>query len=239
MAINQNSKAPYATAASVLDILERLRNRGLPTPINKDVLIRSGVSESLVPRTLQALHLLDLIDRQGNPSDTFEGLRLASEADYKACFTEWLKSAYAEVFAFVDPTTDSETEIRDAFRSYAPHGQQDRMVALFIGLCTHAGLREGVQKEVRAKSPAKKPSVRKIQQSQTRKPAKRQPADLDIPPAIMGLLDSLPSVDEGWTQERRDNFTNTLGTLIDFFYPIKGPNEESTPESREAWEGAV
>jgi hypothetical protein len=33
-------------------------------------------------------------------------------------------------------------------------------------------------------------------------------------------LQSLPSTSNGWTQEKRDSFYNTFGTVLDFCIPI-------------------
>jgi hypothetical protein len=140
MAVTQDKPVPYAAPTSILEIVSRRRHRGLPNPINADVLGRASIPPSLIPRTLQALQTLDLIDEEGNPTPTFEAIRKAPEAEYKRSLEDWLKGAYAEVFAFVDPATDDEVRIRDAFRSYNPAGQQDRMVTLFQGLCVAAGL---------------------------------------------------------------------------------------------------
>ena len=101
--------------------------------------MRAGVSQSLVPRTVQALQMLDLIDADGRPTQTFESIRVASEPDYKQRLVEWLDGVYADVIEFVDPSRDDETKIRDAFRLYQPHGQQPRMVSLFLGLYAAAG----------------------------------------------------------------------------------------------------
>src|SRR5712692_2796663 len=135
MPVTASKPAPYASPSTVLDVIGRRRNHGLPTPINKEVMRRASVAEGLISRTLQALQTLDLIDEKGMPTQTFEALRLASEAEYKKRLEDWLKSAYADVFAFVDPMKDDETRIRDAFRNYHPIAQQPRMVALFQGLC--------------------------------------------------------------------------------------------------------
>src|SRR5690606_10968084 len=130
---------PYTSPKAVTDVIERYRNRGLPSPIDGDVLLRASVvSESLIPRTLQSLEVLDLIDAEGKPTANLEGLRLASEAEYKSRMAEWLKNTYSDVFSFVDPSSDGEVAIRDAFRGYKPVGQQERMVTLFIGLCAVA-----------------------------------------------------------------------------------------------------
>ncbi len=60
MAVTQEKPAPYAPASAILDIVSRYRNRGLVFPVNADVLARVGISDSLIPRTLQALQVLDL-----------------------------------------------------------------------------------------------------------------------------------------------------------------------------------
>ena len=140
MAVTAEKSAPYAPASAIIALIERHRNRGLPAPVTSEVLGRAGISNSLIPRTLQALQVLDLIDEQGAPTETMEGLRLAPEAEYQKRLSEWLKGAYADVLSFVDPAQDDETAVRDAFRSYNPVGQQPRMVSLFLGLLATAGM---------------------------------------------------------------------------------------------------
>ena len=147
MALSTSAPAPYAPAAAILGLLERNRSRGLPTPIDKEVLSRSGISDSLVSRTLQALHALDLIHEDGTHTETFEGLRLAPEGEYKSKMAEWLNAAYADVIQFVDPSKGDEVAVRDALRPYKPFSMQDRMMTLFTGLYGAAGIwPEGAQK---------------------------------------------------------------------------------------------
>ncbi|UPT61714.1 MAG: DUF5343 domain-containing protein [Hyphomonadaceae bacterium JAD_PAG50586_4] len=140
MAVTTTAPAPYAPPSAVLEVINRHRARGLPAPITQEVLGRAGISESLIPRTLQALQSLDLINENGMPSPTLEGLRLAPEHEFKARIAEWLNGAYADVLQFIDPATASDTDVRDAFRSYNPIGQQGRMVTLFQGLYAAAGI---------------------------------------------------------------------------------------------------
>ena len=140
MPVTQDKPAPYAPATAILALVERHRSKGLPTPVNADVLGRAQVSSSLIPRTLQALETLDLIDAEGKPTPVLEGIRLAPEAEYQKRLAEWLTAAYADALAYVDPATDDETSVRDAFRSYTPVGQQPRMVTLFTGLFKAAGI---------------------------------------------------------------------------------------------------
>jgi hypothetical protein len=222
----------------VLDVLGRHRARGLQPPINGELLARIGVSESLIPRTLQALTLLDLINDDGAPTAAFESLRLAPEADYQARMAEWLSGAYADVLTIIDPATATDTQVRDAFRPYKPHGQQDRMVTLFNGLYAAAGVRAEMREakpRVEGPRPVRMP-VRKIQTHPFRaaaataaKPKSGKPVVTDgdfagLPPMLAALLKDLPAVGEGWTQEQRDKVVKVFPTILDFAYPVITPN---------------
>lgn len=140
MPVTPDRAGPYAPAKVVIDLIERYRSKGLPVPINGEVLARAGVPESVMARSLQALLTLDLIDAEGRPTPALEGMRIAPEAEYRSRMAEWLTAAYADALQFVDPASATEIEIRDAFRQYKPIGQQPRMVILFMGLFRHAGL---------------------------------------------------------------------------------------------------
>lgn len=237
MPVTADKPSPYAPPSAILDLIERHRSRGLPSPVNAEVLGRSGISDSLIPRTIQALQTLDLIDDQSKPTQVFEGIRLAPEAEYKKRLEDWLKGAYADVFSFVDPSKDDETQIRDAFRSYQPIGQQGRMVTLFLGLCAAAGLTPEKALQPRptsvsrpASSAAKRPL--KILPKPIPKPATPTPLATGLPAALAGLLASLPRDGGGWTQDKREKFVTTFGAVLDFCYPIV----ESEPAAQDAEE---
>jgi Family of unknown function (DUF5343) len=227
VAVTENRAGPYAPASAVLEIIDRRRHRGLAVPISSDVLGRAGISASLIPRTLQALQTLDLIGEDGQPTPTFEGIRLAPEAEHKKRLEEWLKAAYADVFAFVDPAKDDETSIRDAFRNYQPIGQQARMVTLFQGLCAAAGI-------ISAEKP-NQPSTPRPPRSSWTHAARRQapkPATVmkaapttsssigGLPAPLAGLLASLPTDGNGWTGQQRDKFMSTFSAVLDFCIPV-------------------
>src|SRR6266513_1668062 len=95
MPIQPNDTAPYAPAATILSVIDRARARGLPSTVTKDVLLRAGVSESLIPRTLQALQLLELINEDGTWTQNLETLRRAPEAEFQSRFAEIIRSVYA------------------------------------------------------------------------------------------------------------------------------------------------
>jgi hypothetical protein len=204
--------------------------------VDREVLARASVADGLISRTLQALQVLDLIDESGMPTQTFEALRLAPEAEFKKRMEEWLKGAYADVFAFVDPTKDDEIRIRDAFRSYQPVGQQSRMVALFQGLCAAAGLlpdkpESAPRPAARARtpsasaSPTTTPAVTPRQRTIVKrvvaerfKDAPRHPSS--VPPPLAGLLASLPAEGDVWTAGERAKFITTFTTVLDFCFPV-------------------
>jgi hypothetical protein len=186
----------------------------------------AGISESLVARTLQAIHTLDLFGADENPTATMEAIRLEPESEYKKRFEDWLKSAYADIFALVDPATDDGTRIRDAFRGFSPIGQQERMVTLFQGLCTAAGLFP--DKRTAASKPNAPRSASRIPNNRPRTPSPAQPSKrtaaganaYGLPPAIAGLVESLPSAEEGWTAADRDRFLTTFKAVLDFAIPV-------------------
>jgi hypothetical protein len=227
MPVTKDAPGPYAPAAAVLGIVDRFRSKGLPTPIDAEVLGRAGVSLSLIPRTLQALRLLDLIDESGAPTDTLESIRLAPEAEYPATLAKWLEATYADVLQFVDPATATESNLTDAFRSYQPQGQQPRMITLFTGLFRAAGI--GPEKAVASLRKASKATPPR----DTGRKAKRDPIIKNIErqlggsgggsmhPALAGVLASLPDPAVGWTQADYDRFIPAFEAVLKFAIPIR------------------
>lgn len=223
MPIKPEGPAPYGPPSAVLDIIDRYRHRGMTKPITPEVLARAGVSDSLLTRVFQTLVGLELIDQEGNPTETLESLRRAKEDEFKDVLAAWIRAVYADILGFIEPS-DSETDIRDAFRSFNPVGQQSRMVALFLGLSRAAGLRPAdLAKEARPKSPQQNATTARS------KAARQKKADLktssqvlsgSVPPAIAGLLASLPAQGRGWTAAERDKFIKAFEAMLDFTYPL-------------------
>lgn len=225
MPVTPTKPGPYAPATAILGVIDRYRNRGLQTPFNREVLGRAGVSDSLIPRTLQALQTLDLINTDGTPTETLEGLRKASATDYKNRLQEWIKAAYAEVLSFVDPSTDSQDAIRDAFRNYEPVGQQMRMVSVFMVLCEEAGLKTVSRKEA---TPGASASAKSSMPTRRYTPREKTSPPSKIPSALAGLLGSLPPEGTGWTQTQRDKFLSTFSTVLDYCFPVRKGNDEES-----------
>jgi hypothetical protein len=174
MPVTASSPAPYAPTKAILEVVTRYRAKGLPQPINEDVLSRVGISESLVPRTLQSLQTLDLIDEKGAVTTTLESLKLAPEAEFKERIVQWLNAAYADVLKFIDPHTADDMALKDAFRIYNPPGQRDRMVTLFVGLYAAAGV--GLEKtKTRSRTRSKSTSPAAPSRRQNGKSTSDQP----------------------------------------------------------------
>lgn len=244
MPVTADKSGPYAPTKAILEIINRYRNRGLPIPVNAEVLARAGITDSLIPRTLQALETLDLIDESGKPTPTLEAIRLAPEAEYKKRLEDWLKSAYADVFAFVDPTQDNEIRIRDAFRNYQPVGQQPRMVSLFQGLCAAAGLiaeKPARQAPSSTPSPEMRTVARRVVAKHFNLPPRQTSigTQTNLPAPLAGLLAKLPPEGESWTSEQRKKLLATFETVLDFCFPVvddaeisDDPHEEEKKQTR-------
>jgi len=236
MAVVSSGPAPYSPTSPVLAIVQGYRSRGWSPPFNLDLVQKAGVTASLAPRVLQSLRLLDLIDGDGNPTPAFEGLRRVPQSDFQTALAAIIKTAYAEVFQFVDPATETDERIRDQFRSYEPLGQLNRMVSLFLGLCVEAGLRTA---DASKSQPAARKSAAggrrttlsshdKIKRglvrlaSGTTRPYERENelALSNLPPALAGLLASLPKPGDSWTREARDRFVSIFPGTLDFCYPV-------------------
>lgn len=233
MPIRTGGTAPYAPPATVLQVINAFRDRGLSTPITLDVLMRASVSESLAPRTLASLKGLELLDNEGNPTAELEGLRRATSDEFRQRLAALVRNVYAEVFKFADPATDPPHKIIDAFRAYDPAAQRARMVALFMGLSQAAGLAPEKKPQATstngAATPRKKPSATAVKRTVSPAAAARGLAAWPeigagaIPPALAGLLASLPAVDEGWSKIQRDKWVQTFEMVLDFAIPIREP----------------
>jgi hypothetical protein len=233
MPIRTGEAAPYAPPATVLQVINSLRDRGLTTPITSDVLLRAGISESLVPRTLRSLIGLELIGDDGYLTPAMESLRRAASSEFKARLAEHVRAVYEEVFQFTDPAKDDSKRIADAFRVYEPIGQRGRMVTLFLGLCEAAGI---IPEGVARRSPTPSNGV-------TRKaaPPKRQnDRGKDSPPpfgvtgasgtrspVIEGVLSMLPVPGQGWSKTERDRWMNFFEQALDFAIPVRDVQPES------------
>lgn len=135
----EDERRPYAPAANVIAVLERIRNVKLPDVVDSDLLRIAGVSEGAMTRVVFALRFLGLIDTSGRPTDRLRAIAKA-EDDWRDLLAGVVREAYATDFARLDPGQDPQPRIVAAFKRYEPRSQTERMVMLFLGLCRAAGI---------------------------------------------------------------------------------------------------
>lgn len=236
MALSSGGNAPYAPAATVIDVVTRYRERGLSTPFTTEVLERAGVSESLSRRTMQSLKLLQLIDADGNPTPEFDQAAKSPDADYREKMSDLLIETYSEVLNFADPSVDSYDKVRDAFRGFLPRGQQERMVTLFLGLMDFIGVdtakAAGSRSEGARPNGGQRASVKKTAAKKSSPAGKKAPRDGprddvhddstgDLPPGLLGLLRQIPRGGAGWPKARRDEFLVAFTAVLNFTVPVR------------------
>lgn len=226
MAVTSEQSAPYVAPGVFLPLIERNREKGLPNPLTAEALQRLGVSDSLVPRTIQAFKVLDLIGEDGRHTEILDSFRRLPEAEYRPAMAQWLETAYHHALDVIDPATADEIALRDAFRNYNPISMQPRMISLFTALFEAAGVRQSTPKSPTpkkllpglaiARSAPRSSTPRQVSE---RAPSTTQAAS-GLHPAIAGLLAGLPSPEAGWTKDDRDRFMTAFGVVLDYAYPF-------------------
>jgi len=191
MTTTLTDRAPYATSASILTVVDKQRKVGLPK-VDSLTLEKLEIRESLRPRTMVALRLLGLIDDEGTATPEFKRLNTVVDEDYKPAFRELLETVYAPIVEFLGSDLASATSnaVQNAFRGFEPSGQRDRMAQLFIGLMVFVGAMP--EQATRAKA---EPGVRQAVQKPKPKPPKEKSAD-------EGKGDGVPLREKGQEQLR-------------------------------------
>ena len=198
-----------------------------------------GISEGNIPRTLQTLRFLNLIDEEGRQTKAFNRIARVSTSEYPEILGEIIKEAYSDVFTIIDPAEATDIEFIDAFRFYQPQAQRNRMIILFRGLCQEAGLIEGGPPETRKRGRVTKtnklptqPQASGILKAQSYTEGSSQSPIVDSYQSINQeyallevLLRQLPE-DRQWTKARRDRWLQALTANVDLLVDIIEAEDE-------------
>ncbi|QKS13800.1 DUF5343 domain-containing protein [Curtobacterium sp. Csp1] len=130
--------APYAPSSAVMRVITAKRRDRSLSHFGPDDLLALGIRESLAPRTLQALKLLELLNEEGETTEVFEGLATPSRADFSSRLGSLLRHVYAPIFEFIGSDRTTHEEVADAFQQFGPPSQRPRMVTLFMNLLREA-----------------------------------------------------------------------------------------------------
>jgi hypothetical protein len=214
--------APYAPVKAVLAVINRFRERGLPDPLTVTALEQVGIAPSMSSRTHQALRFLGLVDEGGNRLEAFERLRRAASDEYQAQLGHTVREAYTPIFTIVDPASDDDVALVDAFRRYEPAAQREKMVALFRGLCEAAGIisasrPRGVRPSASAAKARRAPTSKAQVKEPTTGPATShmregdEAVDLRL---VSAIIQQLPR-DGRWPRERRERWIAAMISAVD------------------------
>ncbi len=223
--------APYAPAKSVLSVIERYRDRGLPAPLTADALATVGVARTMAGWAHSGLRFLGLIDGEGNRLEPFERLKRATTDEYPTILAEIVRNAYLPVFNIVDPAKDNEIKVADAFRQYEPAAQRERMVALFYALCEVANIvPPRVRRAVTQVDSAQPRPQRNVKlKTPLTAPLPPEPTITDDLRVITALIQQLPK-DRNWSKARREKWVATMSAAVDLIVEVAKDQKEETPQ---------
>jgi len=236
-----NNNRPYAPASNVVSVLHRLQSRNLPDRIDVEYLRDAGIPEGTLTRTLFAMRFLGLLTEAGEPSSSLRAIHTATEEEYRTILAGLIRQAYSEVFNVVDPSEDTQERILNVFRRYSPASQRVRMVIFFLGMCQEAGISTLDTPRQRAMTggAAARPAARRTpgparerNQQQGRGQAggdTRRNDQAQIPPALEGLIRSLPSAGSPLSAARRKQWLQMATATLAFIYP-EGEDEGGADE---------
>lgn len=205
--MGERLRRPYAAAANVLGVLDRVRRINLPDAIDNDFLGITGVPDMALGRVQEALRFLGLIEPNGRPTETLRAMAAASDDEFQDLLSTAIRSAYADDFLRANPEVDTQARMVSAFKRYEPRSQTERMVMLWLGLLRAVGspvLDAPRQRGMKAGNPrAGSPAARTTRAAKgpvriVKAPAGSVPRIGGIPAGLFNVtLEDINALDEG------------------------------------------
>lgn len=243
----RETNRPYPPPSNLVSVLHRLRSRNLPERIDAEYLRDAGIPDGTVSRTLFALRFLRLITDANEPSQALRSIGVSTDEEYLGTLAGLVREAYQEVFNVLDPAEDSQDRILNVFRRYTPASQRQRMVIFFLGMCREAGIPTLDVPRARGMTDSRQPSrgIRQAphpvassgqarntrQQSRTQQPPSLMSPQSSLPPALDGLVRSLPPAGSPFSVARRQQWLRMAEATFGFIYTDEDtPNEEVDEE---------
>jgi hypothetical protein len=210
---------PYISFSQLENVLERMRNEGVPARVDRSYL--GSWSGSAQGQFLKAARSLDLLDGIGRPTDVLK--RLVREPDARPqIIGDLLREKYPEAIALGQDATQAQLD--EVFRNYPGiSGSTTRKAITFF---LHAAKFSGIPvspffKAARASSGG---GVRRTTR-RTKPEASVAPPPIvepkrDLPPFMKALVSKIPSEAEGWTEEEARQWIALAAPAIAYDYKL-------------------
>jgi len=237
----ESTNRPYTPPSNLIAVLERVRSRNLPERIDLEYLRDLGIPDGTVHRTFFALRFLKLVEESGELTEALKSIGRSTDEEYRAILSGLIRDAYSEVLKVIDPAENSQAEILNVFRRYNPASQRQRMVIFFLGMCREAGIptldvpRQRAMGRSRETKETAMPRTRTGTASMKGVGTLRARANVqspDLPPALEGLMRSLPPPGTPLSKERRDQWIEIVRVTLAFLYP-EGNAPDTTTEGEQ------
>lgn len=212
---------PYISFAQLENVLERMRNEGVPARIDRSYLV--SWSGSAQAQFLKATASLGLRDEHGRPTDLLK--QLVSEPDARPeLVASILHEKYPEAMALgLDAT---QAQLDEVFRDYPGiSGSTTRKAITFY---LHAAKFAGISvspffKAARASSGGgtrRSPRRNTGGKPEDEKPITPDPPKPTLPPFMTALVSKIPTEVEGWTAEEARQWIALAAPSIAYDYKL-------------------
>lgn len=224
---------PYISFKTVTNLLDRLKDEGMPPQLDRSLL---GGSEGYKTQVLAALKVLGFIGPNGELLTTLRDLVNADPEGRREGMKTVIERLYPEPVR-LGTINATQHQLEEAFRQYGIGGDTLRKsVAFYLKAAEFAGIPVSQHfrtPKVTAKPGATRPRSKTAgggagdggqrqqeqQQQQQPRPAAAE-MTVTVHTAVAGVLMQLPPHGPPWTVERREELKRTFGTVLDFSYPI-------------------